>query len=491
MDTNSDVPPVLRKIQRLFPKVRPEKIQHLWHSKNETTPRNEFNHLLAEHLHMWASKEEIMILLNDTQELESIYSDVCKYAVQLGMTSVQNAASYSNNDCVTVATCVGCNQPCDNGGTGCASHELVKENFQNEILHRLIILMTVLCHVLTYPEADAFVLILTKPFDINIIEQGKFDVGLTAALVGIFDNCTSYPKVNHITAGFFSLICTRRPSATLGGLDEKLFVPALFRYLRSTLALVANNACIVDDYFGICAFLNILPLLFHLGTWKVSHCVPQFRDVTAVIGMITVNICHWIAPPNGEDENDSRPSLVDLPETIGAQILIERMITDEDGEESTNGKWRKDLLEQHPKSFAVIAAVEVLGWYSYNGIDLRIPVPVTNGPPTVVSGILEEYEESIIYLIRRHPDLAYIESILDALLHHKKPPKPHQIQSLLYGPLCNARRRCGLPSCRSPDVGARCSACGGMEYYCSKEHQKMHWKEHKPICRKHCTSTGR
>jgi hypothetical protein len=136
-----------------------------------------------------------------------------------------------------------------------------------------------------------------------------------------------------------------------------------------------------------------------------------------------------------------------------------------------------------------MAAVEVLGWYSYNGIDSRIPVTVISGPPTDISGILEEYEERIIHLIRRHPDLAYIESILTALLHHEKPSKHHQTMSLLYGPLCNARRQCGLPSCRNPDVGARCAGCGGIEYYCSKDHQKMHWKEHSsPICNKHRTS---
>jgi hypothetical protein len=93
MDTTSDVPPVLRKLQRLLPKVRPEKIQHLW-LYSET---DGFKHLLAEDLHAWASKEEIMMLLNDTQELNSIYSDVCKCAIQLGMASMQNAACSSNN----------------------------------------------------------------------------------------------------------------------------------------------------------------------------------------------------------------------------------------------------------------------------------------------------------------------------------------------------------------------------------------------------------
>lgn len=265
----------------------------------------------------------------------------------------------------------------------------------------------------------------------------------------------------------------------------ELFMPAVLKYLDSTLNLVCNNKCIVDDYYGVCAFLNIVPLLYHIGTWKISHSVPQFRKVLAAICMIVMNICHWITPPSGEDRFDAKPSLVDLPATVGARIYIERIITDEDDDNSTRGSWRKELLESHPKSFAITAGLEVLGWYSYNGVAMNTPVPVSSGPPIDVSEAIEEYESNIVYLIRRHPDLQYIEPILTALIHKRKAPKPNQARSLLHGPLCSARRRCGLPSCRNPQVVARCSGCGGMEYYCSKDHQRQHWTDHKPICKKH------
>ncbi|CAM9967240.1 unnamed protein product, partial [Heterosigma akashiwo] len=42
-----------------------------------------------------------------------------------------------------------------------------------------------------------------------------------------------------------------------------------------------------------------------------------------------------------------------------------------------------------------------------------------------------------------------------------------------------ARLRCAVCG-----VGAGLHGCAGcrLVYYCSKEHQKAHWKEHKPAC---------
>ncbi len=40
---------------------------------------------------------------------------------------------------------------------------------------------------------------------------------------------------------------------------------------------------------------------------------------------------------------------------------------------------------------------------------------------------------------------------------------------------------CELPSCDNP-AHARCSSCK-LVYYCSVEHQKLHWRDHKLVCR--------
>lgn len=42
---------------------------------------------------------------------------------------------------------------------------------------------------------------------------------------------------------------------------------------------------------------------------------------------------------------------------------------------------------------------------------------------------------------------------------------------------------CSLPSCSVQHAKKRCSQCK-ISYYCSKEHQVMHWKEHKSFCRR-------
>ena len=484
-DSNSDDdPPVIRDIKKIFPMIRPGSISGLW--EDDSIPNSSLIHGLSQHLHLWASKEEILNLLNDTSQLNSIYSTMNKCGVQLGLQGIQEITDLDiiPSDHVRVASCGGCNQPCDNGRTSCASYVTVKDFFQNDFLHKMILVMTVVCQLLAYPEADAFVLILSKPFDFT---AGQFDSGLTGSLVGIFDNCANYPKLNHVTAAILSLICARRPSVTLGGLNEDLVVPSLLKYLRSTLNLVHNNDCLVDEYFGVCAFLNIVPLLYHFGSWEVSHHDSSFRDIAASICMFAMNICHWITPPNGKDTSDSRPSLVELPETVGARIFIERMITAEDEEDSTHGKWRKELLELYPKTFAVIAALEVLQWYSFNGVDLRIPLPLT-GRPIDIAGAIEDYEANFKHLIKRHPSLDYVEPVVTALILRKKMPRPSQARSLLHGPLNNARRRCGLPSCRKREVFLRCSGCNRLEFYCCRDHQTQHWKEHKPYCKKFRTT---
>jgi cytosine/adenosine deaminase-related metal-dependent hydrolase len=33
------------------------------------------------------------------------------------------------------------------------------------------------------------------------------------------------------------------------------------------------------------------------------------------------------------------------------------------------GQWRKELWDEHPKAFAVIAAFEIVHWYEFNGLN--------------------------------------------------------------------------------------------------------------------------
>ena len=46
-------------------------------------------------------------------------------------------------------------------------------------------------------------------------------------------------------------------------------------------------------------------------------------------------------------------------------------------------------------------------------------------------------------------------------------------------------KQCGKPSC-GVEATKRCTACGVVGY-CSREHQKSHWKTHKAECKKKTT----
>ena len=55
----NDIPPVLQSFINTFPKIRPTAIKDLWDT-NTTSDVTPFGHELAQNLHLWASKEEII-----------------------------------------------------------------------------------------------------------------------------------------------------------------------------------------------------------------------------------------------------------------------------------------------------------------------------------------------------------------------------------------------------------------------------------------------
>jgi hypothetical protein len=141
-----------------------------------------------------------------------------------------------------------------------------------------------------------------------------------------------------------------------------------------------------------------------------------------------------------------------------------------------------------------MAAVEVLGWWSTQGVDLtkKGRVTVTNGPPETVRACLEEYREPICFLVETSASpfqeelSSFVDPIITAIIDDKKAPLPKVSKSLLYGPFIYDNRRCASCQTTAPEVGhplLRCGGgCGGLEHYCTKAHQKDDWKDHKYFC---------
>ena len=158
------------------------------------------------------------------------------------------------------------------------------------------------------------------------------------------------------------------------------------------------------------------------------------------------------------------------------------MIANEDDEDNTQGRWRKKLLEEHPKAFAIFGAMEVLQWYCYNGVDLRVPLLVES--TVTVIEYIKDTDHAFYYLIDTYPSLDYMKPIIKAMILGKKTPKPSDTRSLLHGPLNNARKKCGLPSCRNPEAYLRCAGCNWIEFY------KQFWKKFRTTCTQQVKKKG-
>ena len=388
---------------------------------------------------------------------------------------------------VLVPPCPGCSDPCDAGFASCDERRQRQRIPHDPTLHTAILQCTVLSQLLTHEKSDLLCTVVSREFpstvksivDKSLYIQSKMmegdPQGFLPCLVGNFDNLTCFPKLCHISGGLMSLIVARRPAASFDILGEVLFCSSIAKYIRSCLPLVCDNNCIVDEYFGIAALLNLLPLLYLMGSWKSLQKSTEFYDVSRLLITVIENVTLGITDPSGNSKYDKRPDLQELPETRSAQIVIEPL------ERRT---WRKDLLSKHPHSFLVIAGIEVLGWFSHNGVDFNNVRTEVDVPKA-----LRKFKDRYYELIRRVEEYEYIKPVLDALIERKKAPPPDPKLSLLNGPLLDTCKRCALHSCRKTkkEIGhplSKCAGnCAGLVYYCCKEHQKEHWKYHKNFCR--------
>jgi hypothetical protein len=141
-------------------------------------------------------------------------------------------------------------------------------------------------------------------------------------------------------------------------------------------------------------------------------------------------------------------------------------LTSDDDQYHLCREWRIKLLHDSPRTFAVMAGIEVLGWWSSKGIDFsRATIPVTYGPAGEISDFLEEDLPRIRLLIRGSPQKEvispYIEQIAAAIMSKKKAKKPSPRSSLLYGPFYYDSRRCGLCHKTEKEVGHNLLSCAG------------------------------
>ena len=148
-------------------------------------------------------------------------------------------------------------------------------------------------------------------------------------------------------------------------------------------------------------------------------------------------------------------------------------------------------------SCAIVGALEVLGWWARKGHDISSVECEVLGGTFLLREVVTSWLSLLESIATRTPTLSYILPIATALANGEIPPKPKPSSSLLYGPLMDSNRRCGLTSCRKSALEAgvkdllRCSGgCEGMEQYCCREHQVEDWPAHKKFCKANKRSTS-
>jgi hypothetical protein len=498
------------QVEAMCRDCRPTRIDELWERQqlsNNTTMSSE--HLLADHLDLWASSDEISDLLLDNDRLQKLVFQMYESSIVIGRFCQANTNS-GRPLVFVVASCAQCNTPYDAGQCQHPNSPPRAQLMEPQIsvhVHLTVVTLSIIANLLTQSNADKLVLLLLRERPVHVVTNSQIGEWLeechnskkplvVPVLLATIDNCSNaFPKAGLLSAGVMSLIICRRPAVALAALDLDQFVTSAAKYLGKVFDLVHNSECSVEEHFGVVAFLNILPSLYHLGNWTAQHVHLQ-KGLVGQLTTIIVNICHSATLGLEGQDFDQAPDLETFPELLPAKILMEPLLY-RDGEMTqvsttagtTDKKWRARVLKQRPMSFAVASGLEILAWWATHGVDLSKGIIPTNDDPISAPEALAEYQDRIGQLAKRVPRLGFIDKITNDIVEGRKPPHPTRKESLLYGPLIYANRRCGLASCRKLEAVRggelmRCSGgCGGLEHYCCKEHQKEHWALHKLFCK--------
>jgi len=121
-----------------------------------------------------------------------------------------------------------------------------------------------------------------------------------------------------------------------------------------------------------------------------------------------------------------------------------------DGEDEDRRYWRIQLLGNRLCFFAPSAMLELLGWWVHNDpslLERKYESVIPGEEARSMSEFMSDFAEHLFLIMNETKDLAYIEPIVNDLLAGNVPGRPSRRKSLLYGPLFDANRRCGLPGC--------------------------------------------
>ena len=467
----------------------PPEIDELWAEESVITSQTAvISHMLAQQLWDWNdANEKVNALLRDKVRLAVLVTQVAEATQQLGMLGQQLQSQIPT--ATWVAPCLGCNTPNDSGGCthdnrpfqvripldGAAPwHRIVRGH-----LHRATKLLALTANLLSREDCDDLVqLISPQPppgvtamnFTLSEANSGKKGYLCIVQLFALLDNAsTAFPKAVHYAAACFSLAVCHRPVRAFAQIDASALCEALYRYLEHIFDLIHKSSCLVEENYGLSAFINILPLLYWMADWKqvrrpmVTHLLPTS------VSSILLNLVHSQNVGADDDRIDAPYDLEHLPELSAAIVFIEPLM-------------QSNVLREHPMSWAIAATFEVLAKWVSCGIPVGTEtIPTTDAGPEPIADCIQEYIPRLHTLA---PDARRIAvPLATALASGDTTSPPSEELCFLRKPLARLARRCAFCGTTQGNLNRCGEACGGLALYCSKAHQKQLWAQHKEFCK--------
>jgi hypothetical protein len=462
-------------------------------------------HRAAEQLGVWCTDEEINEFLLDEDRFQSFFG--------LLITDLANFTNYimeAKVACGKEKSIAFCNEQfcrecasdskCDPSHVDVVHVLTFEDNERMDVfiqtVHRLTVLLALACGLLVQPKADQLLVRLCTEF------LGRASLIVSLCLTSLSLTEKSFRKVSHYSAALVSLIIAKRPTAypeMVGADDDSASVFRLTDCLRSHIfiMLTSGRTNLRDwNYHVTHSVVTILPILYHFGSWRKTHRNIGFINLLAgVVGLIkelsdTIRYAHLSAMRDTTDYQGRKHNSVHLVEQVFIRVDEERL-----------GKpfWRQELLARRPVSFAFAGVLEALGYWASNGLDFDLSQTdfLDSTGCQSMAAFLRRHLETVWLVVRRNPELKYIGPIATALASGSLPSLPDPSISLLYGPLIDSNRRCGLVSCMKTAEEAgledllRCKGCEGLEQYCCREHQREDWElTHRKFCKSNRRSTA-
>jgi hypothetical protein len=465
-------------------------------------------HLQLQFMSRWASDAQVEAALAKPMLVDALVSNLNTVLIEVGMQCSMSLNPGSSD--VFLCRCVGCNMPHDNGSChhpgGPSVKRLPVGHSLHAAVHRASQLMAIARSLLAHPlrseeHKDALLerLVpdgivtseLLEEMNRNPMAARRLHQLSPLALVGVLDNCSRpFPKLAGHAASLLSVLIARRPLKVLSMLDPRTTTTSLVTWLDSLFGRVRahSEACRVELAFGAQQVLDLVPLLYHLGDWPQVR--PALEKVVApFVASILGNLMHHATEDYARDDASGRMSLNVSADDRPFDCELFPCLSLATFECAFLYGAGEKMMKQRPLTFAAACLVEVLGRWQCRGVNVSGGRLQLGAGSESVATLLDDYSKQVACLSENEPTFAHVATIYEALLTSKKPRFPKDEQSLIRGPL-RACRVCCMPGCnaRTTSSGEDLLTCGGgcgmLARYCSRAHQKKHWKIHKKWCKR-------